>query len=110
MTELVGRNTWQQGLTLPLQGWQQQRVCSEQSARLMPGQTGFNRQPARARAACECQGWSWLCRPWVPFVAHQLVSPRMGSSSTFVSSVASFAGRKKNAASATIIATFTFAK
>lgn len=50
MTELVGRNTWQQGLTLPLQGCQQQqqRVCSEQSARLMPGQTGFNRQPAVA--------------------------------------------------------------
>ena len=43
-------------------------------------------------------------------VAYQLVYPRMGCCSTFVSSAASFAGKKKCSSSATIIATFTFAK
>lgn len=89
MTELVavGRNTWQ-GLTLPLQGWQQ-RVCSKQSARLMPGQTGFNRQRGRPQQRANAKDGVGCT------VAYQLVYPRMGCCSTFVSSAASFAGKKK---------------
>ena len=98
MTELVGRNTWQQGLTLPLQGCQQQqqqRVCSEQSARLMPGQTGFNRQRGTGPSSVRMPRME-LVVPAVGTVAYQLVSPpRMGCSSTFVSSAVSFAAEKK---------------
>ena len=54
MTEVVGRNTWLNPLS--------SSVC-EQSARLIPGQTGFNQQRANAKDGVGCTGHGYRCLP-----------------------------------------------